>query len=252
MALSANTVFEVEYAGADSNGGGFVTGSGGTDYSQQSAAQGSGTNLTVDSSSNTKVNPDGYTVVAGDVGNLIQITSTGSGSAFTTGVYQITAASTGTSSTQRWTLDRSPAATSSSGATWSLGGAFATPGMAASVMAVSSQTCYVKYNSSAYTMSTATPGAGGPISLANSVNCKMLGYDQTRGDHTGNRPQISWGSVSAPGATTYLVLLGTSAFQLVEQFARQWQFRGQGVGFRPSVEPTHRLELCCGELQWRG
>ena len=124
--------------------------------------------------------------------------------------------------------------------------------MAASVMAVSSQTCYVKYNSSAYTMSTATPGAGGPISLANSVNCKMLGYDQTRGDHTGNRPQISWGSVSAPGATTYLVLLGTSAFQLVQQFARQWQFRGQGVGFRPSVEPTHRLELCCGELQWRG
>ena len=108
MALSANTVFEVEYAGADSNGGGFVTGSGGTDYSQQSAAQGSGTNLTVDSSSNTKVNPDGYTVVAGDVGNLIQITSTGSGSAFTTGVYQITAASTGTSSTQA--LDARPIA----------------------------------------------------------------------------------------------------------------------------------------------
>ena len=37
MALSASTVFEVRSDGSDTNGGGYV--SGGTDYSQQAAAQ---------------------------------------------------------------------------------------------------------------------------------------------------------------------------------------------------------------------
>ena len=39
MALSANTVLEVRNGGSDTNGGGFVTGAAGTDWSQQDAAQ---------------------------------------------------------------------------------------------------------------------------------------------------------------------------------------------------------------------
>ena len=39
MAISANTVWEIRTTGADTNGGGFVAGSGGTDYSQQTSAQ---------------------------------------------------------------------------------------------------------------------------------------------------------------------------------------------------------------------
>ena len=40
MALSASTVWEVRPAtGSDNNGGGFVTGASGTDYSQQGTAQ---------------------------------------------------------------------------------------------------------------------------------------------------------------------------------------------------------------------
>jgi hypothetical protein len=45
MALSSATVLEVRTTGVDTNGGGFVTGATGTDFSQQNAAQYSGTNL---------------------------------------------------------------------------------------------------------------------------------------------------------------------------------------------------------------
>ena len=45
MALSANSVFEVRTAGNDTNGGGFVTGAAGTDYSQQDAKNTAGSDI---------------------------------------------------------------------------------------------------------------------------------------------------------------------------------------------------------------
>jgi len=74
----------------------------------------SGTNLTVDGANNLKVTPDGYTVIAGDVGNTVKITS---GTGWTTGEYAISAASGG-----QWTLATSPAAVSTAGGSWLLMG----------------------------------------------------------------------------------------------------------------------------------
>lgn len=144
MALSAATIFEVRTAtGSNNNGGGYVEGAAGTDWSQQAASHANGTNLTVDATTNTKVNPDGYTVATTDVGNIIQITTTGTGGTFTTGFYQITVATTGTTLTQRWTLDRSPAAVTDLGATWAMGGAVASVNtLLASGNLIAGQTIY--------------------------------------------------------------------------------------------------------------
>src|ERR1044071_7124465 len=100
MAISVNTYWDVRTTGSDNNGGGFVIGSSGTDYSQQDASQYSGTNL---ASTNGTTNPSVVTsathnFVAADVGNIIRITA---GSNWTTGYYQIVSVSSNAA-----TLDR--------------------------------------------------------------------------------------------------------------------------------------------------
>lgn len=177
MALSANTVWEVRGgAGSDNNGGGFVAGASGVDRSQQDAAFASGTNLTVDASTNTDVTPDGHTVSADDVGNIIQITA---GAGFTQGFYQIVSIQGGT----KWRLDRSPAATSTSGGTWAMGGALATIAKAAGAV-VDGNTVYVK--------ATATYTLTAFVTLAIS-RAHWIGYSSARTD---------WESTSITGRPT--------------------------------------------------
>lgn len=189
MAIAAATVFEVRTTGSDSNGGGFVTGSGGSDFSQQNSAQGTGTNLTVDATTNTDVTPDSYTVSSADVGNIIQITTTGGGAAFTVGFYQIVSIQGGT----KWRLDRSPAATSSSGASWSIGGALASPGMASGAASVSGNIIWVK--SGTYTI-TSTSSNVSNGRLTGGTKYLVRGYNSTRADLAigdANRPVIKAG-----------------------------------------------------------
>lgn len=184
MSISANTVFEVRTAGSDTAcSGGFVAGAAGTDRSQADSAFATGTNLAVHASTNTKVLPDGLAVTSADVGNLIQVTTTGTGAAFTVGFYQITAQD-GT----YWTLDRSPAATSSAGASWALGGALATIGKAAGAMARSNKV-FVRAGSG-YTIaaSIALNATGGNPGGASPPN-RLIGYATTRGD--GGRATIT-------------------------------------------------------------
>lgn len=115
MALSGPIAWDVRTTGDDNNGGGFNQSAAGTDYSQQNAAQKSGTDLAIHASINTKVQPVAAGVAAADVGNLIKITA---GTGFTTGVYEITAQD-GT----YWTLDRAAGTTGSTGGTYKMGGA---------------------------------------------------------------------------------------------------------------------------------
>lgn len=176
MTLSASTVWEVRTAGSDSSGGGFVAGASGTDRSQSDTAFASGTNLTVDNATNTDVTPDGYSPVAADVGNIIQITTTGGGAAFTTGFYQIASIQSG-----KWRLDRSPAATSSSGASWAMGGALATFSKLASAM-VASNKAFVKAGSG-YTSTATTTFATTGVNVASTAPPnRLIGYTTTRGD----------------------------------------------------------------------
>lgn len=178
MAIAALSVFEVRGgAGSDTNGGGFVSGATGIDRSQQDAAHDSGTNLTVDATTNTDVTPDGYVVSADDVGNIIQITA---GAGFTQGFYQIMSIQGGT----QWRLDRSPAATTTSGGTWAIGGALATISKAAGAASVDGNIVYVK--------ATATYTFTAFVTLA-TARIHWIGYSSARTD---------WESTSITGRPT--------------------------------------------------
>jgi hypothetical protein len=182
MAISSVTQWEVRTTGSDSNGGGFVAGASGTDYSQQDSAQFSGTNLVVDASVNTKVTSASHNFVSTDVGNLINVSS---GSGWTPGCYQIVSVASNAA-----TLDRSPAATSTTGGVWALGGAMATLGTAVANW-VPQNNVWMKKGT--YTRATALVISGVQQNTGGPANC-IFGYNATRGDNpTGsNRPKIQW------------------------------------------------------------
>lgn len=127
-AISINVQWDVRTTGNDSNGGGFVAGASGTDFSVQDAAQFSGTNL---ASANGTTNPCVVTsathnFVAADVGNIINISA---GTNWTTGWYQIVSVAANAA-----TLDRNCGSVAAlSAGTWAEGGGFATLGQAVTV-----------------------------------------------------------------------------------------------------------------------
>ncbi len=108
--------------GSNANGGGFVSGGTGTDYSKQAAAQFSGTTLASTNGTTgggCTITASTHNFVATDVDNIIQISA---GTNWTTGFYRVVSAAANAA-----TLDRAcgSSATLSSG-TWALGGALAT------------------------------------------------------------------------------------------------------------------------------
>ncbi len=172
MALAATMVFEVRTTGSDANGGGFNAARGGTDYSQQNTAQATGT---VTSATTTVTATTGI-FTAAMVGNVIT-----DGTVFK----EITAFTSSTIVT----VDSAPSWT---GATINVGGAMATPGLAAAVAQVQGQDIWQQTGS--YTITTSTPGASGPVSLATGVT--LQGYAVTRGD-LGTPPTVSAGAVGS-------------------------------------------------------
>ncbi len=183
MALPAATQWEVRSTGSDTAcGGGFVAGASGTDYSQQDAAQSSGTDLVVDATTNTKVTSASHNFVATDVGNLIQITA---GSGWTTGFYQVVSVASNAA-----TLDRSPAATSTTGGTWALGGGLLTLPKAIGAW-VDSNIIWVKKGTFTITAEIDLNGTNSPATKSPNM---ILGYQTTHGDNpTGsNRPTLSF------------------------------------------------------------
>lgn len=169
MALSSSVVWEVETGGSDSNGGGFdssVT-SPGTDHSQQSAAQVAFNGSTIAATTagiGATITITGYTVLATDNGNVIQITG---GTNFTAGFYTITSVSTGSNT---WTLDRNCTTGAGSAMTGNMGGALLTIAKPFTP-AVGGNTIWVKGGT--YTITSA-------IIPTSSTN--LYGYGTTRGD----------------------------------------------------------------------
>jgi hypothetical protein len=183
MAISANTVWEVRTTGSDNNGGGFVAGASGTDYSQQDSAQYSGTDLMVDTVTNTKVTSASHSFVAADVGNILRITA---GTGYTAGAYQIVSVASSAA-----TLDRSPGATGITGGSYIVGGALASPGMASSFK-VANNTIYIK--SGTYSISTTSFNVSGGKIYDNS-GATWEGYGSTRGD-LGTAPVLQAGVIN--------------------------------------------------------
>lgn len=177
MALPNSSVWEVRpTAGNDNNGGGFIAGASGTDYSQQNSPQVAYTDLVIDASDSTKATSAATPFTSAHVGNLVQITG---GSGFTTGFFQIVSVASSIA-----TFDRSIGSTSSTGGVANLGGAMATIAAVVAVM-THSNTVWVK-NTGAYTVTTplsyslAVNSAGGPT--------QFIGYGTTRGDGG----KVSW------------------------------------------------------------
>lgn len=198
MSLSANTVVEVRTTGSDTNGGGFVTGASGTDWSQQDSPQYSVTDGVANGTTTlTSASANFGTDV---VGNLVYVQG-GTGS-ITAGWYQITSRTSSTAIV----VDRSTGLTSGTGVTLKVGGALATPGQAMGIVdGINGTKVWLK--SGTYTLTTSSANvAGGKLSMT--AGTLLEGYGSTRGD-LGTAPVISAGSVAG---ITIVAMSGSSFY----------------------------------------
>jgi len=174
MALSAATVWEIRTAGAATNGGGFVTGAAGTDYSQQDAKNTVGNNISTTDAvavGTGVITSATATFTSAIVGNIIYLQ--GGTGALAAGRYQVTVFTSSTSIT----VDRNVAA--GTGITMNIGGAHSDPALVAAVV-VAANRVYIKAGT--YSITSATPNvAGGCASIA-VTRTIWEGYQTTRGD----------------------------------------------------------------------
>lgn len=179
MAVTQGAIFEIRTTGSDSACSGAYDPlyTGGTDYSQQNAAQYTYTDLVLGvggTSATSVAHPFG----ADAVGNALNVTG---GTGFTAGFYIVTAVNT---STHVATLNTSAGSAASTGGTGNLGGALASPGYAAAQM-VSGNKAWLK--AGAYSITSASSNvSGGLCSLPNGSDggptTDLVGYNAARGD----------------------------------------------------------------------
>lgn len=194
MALSAASVFEVQTGGSDTNGGGFVTGAAGTDYSlvaSKRTATGSNDSTTdavaVGTGVITSVTAAFTSAI---VGNIIYLQ--GGTGVLAAGWYQVTVFTSSTSIT----VDRNVAA--GTGITMNIGGALASPGMAGGVGLVSGNIIYIKAGT--YTIASATPNIATGCFSSSLAVMVIQGYQTTRGD-LGTPPLLQ-----ASGISTFVII----------------------------------------------
>jgi hypothetical protein len=192
VSISASSVWEVRTAGNDTNGGGFVSGASGTDYSQQDSKNSGGNNgSTTDA---VGLGTDHITSVSASftsamIGNLIYLQGGTGGLA--AGWYEVI----GFTSSTNIQLDRTVAI--GTGITMNIGGALLTWGQANANVVTSNQV-WIKAGTYVLTTGTATV-AGGVVDLtatggAAGAEMKWEGYQTTRGD-LGTKPVLQ-----VPGA----------------------------------------------------
>lgn len=193
--------------GANTNSGAFATltnnttaCTGGTDWTQQNAAQvtfnGSTVTATTAGVSATIV-ITGYTVLSTDVCNTLRVAS---GTLFTTGLYQIVGVNAGLNT---WTLDRTATSGAASTMAGTMGGAMATlvgafADLTASASIQPQFDCTIWYKSGTDTV---TSGVSIPLTSGIVVH----GYQTSRGDATGTRPLLT----TATNSTN--LVLGTAS-----------------------------------------
>lgn len=200
MALSANTTWEVRTGGNDTNGGGFVTGAAGTDYSQQDAKNTVGNDIsTTDAVANgtTTLTSATANFQAAIVGNIIYLEG-GTGT-LAAARYQVTARA----STTSITLDKTVAA--GTGITMNIGGAFASLAAVGQFSSpggpVDNNRIFVKAGT--YTVTTTSSNVPNGCFNKNTV-LHIEGYQTTRGD-LGTPPLII-----ANGVITSFTLIALS------------------------------------------
>jgi hypothetical protein len=201
VALSASTIWEVRTTGDDTNGGGFVSGASGTDWSQQAAAQYSVTDAVTNGTTTiTSATANFGTDV---VGHILYIQ--GGTAPITAGWYQIISRTNSTTIV----VDRATGLTAGTGATLKIGGALLTIGRALTNH-IDQNVIWVKAGT--YSISTGLT-FGAAASLPNVRPTCLLGYNATRGDNpTGaNRPVIS-------GTAAIVMLAITEGYRVFANF----------------------------------
>lgn len=122
-ALPAATAWDVRTTGANTNGGGYVVGSTGTDFSAQDTPHVTFNGSTITASNGAAgatITLVGYVVATTDVGNILQVAG---GTNFITGFYQILSVNVGAVT---WTLDRNVTSAAGAAMTGAMGGGFST------------------------------------------------------------------------------------------------------------------------------
>jgi hypothetical protein len=201
MAIAATTVWEVRTAGAATNGGGYS--SGGTDYSQQNAAQIAVTDAVGDGTTTITSATAAFTSAC--VGNIVYLSGGGLGAAVRRQVVTYTNATT-------IVLDDTVAV--GVGMTLNLGGAADSPATLTGAL-VSGNTVHVKAGT--YTLGAA---ATFPVGTA-ALPIAFVGYNATRGDNptTGSRPTIACGAYNLTlgnyNRWSYFAKTGTSGLTYI-------------------------------------
>ena len=228
MALQSSTVWEVRTTGTDSNGGGFAAALGGTDYSQQDAPQVAFTDLVIGATT-TQLTSAANPFTSAHVGNILNVTG---GTNFTTGRYQIAAVASGVA-----TMDRAVGTAAATGGAGNLGGALASPGMAAAAI-VASNTVWIR--SGTYTCSATANVAGGRPQPA--FASRWIGYVATRGDAQfwGTLPSLAAG---ASGMTIFTPAAGSISIENLE-FNGQTGTYTSTIGVNASTGWFYRAVNC--------
>lgn len=177
-ALPANTTWEVRNAGNDSNGGGFVTGASGTDFSQQNAAQYTFTDLaSVTGTTNPCiVTSASHSFVASDVGNIMQVTA---GTNWTPTFHNIVSVAAGAA-----TLDTTCGSNATlTGGTYAVGGALKTLTKLSAAFNTTSNVTMAAWVKADSTYTVAVSNSLSPTCNTNGCSIQVSGYTTTRGDN---------------------------------------------------------------------
>lgn len=152
------------------NGGGFLAGASGTDYSQQIAAQVTYSDLVIGNPTTTNLTSALNPFTAAHVGNVINITG---GVNFTTGRYQVMSVAAGVA-----TMDRAVGTAGATGGAGKLGGAVTKLGDISTIW-VAGNTIYVMATATYSFAATLTMTVAGTDGLP----IWIIGYTSVRGDN---------------------------------------------------------------------
>lgn len=185
-AIDATCQWDMKSAGSNTNGGGFVSSGGGTDWSQQTSAKETQTDGACSDHVTFAFTSASASFQTDDVaGNLIYISDTGDGGHFVVGWYEVKSVTNETTIV----LDRDPTdGTNDTGADYKLGGCLASPEDNVLEALSAGNTVWIQ-SSAAGTASVAMSKDG-----TAALGISLVGYKSTHGDAcTGtDRPIIDW------------------------------------------------------------
>lgn len=167
MAVSSSCKWEVRGTGNDANGGGFVTGATGSDFSLQDSPQYALTGIATAGAGAVFLSAS---AASNMVGNILQVVS---GTNFTAGFYEVLSVSVGVSVT----VDRNLCTGVGASGVINIGGALATIQVGMTNCTAQGMVVYVKSATYALSAALTTPSQSG-----SNFYTRVIGYTSTRSD----------------------------------------------------------------------